>query len=174
MPAPHSDTLSLAPQGWLLLPQCACASSCARHDGAMSGGAWVLVHVAVAINAAAVSASLVSPPLPPLPVYPGKSWARVAPSSVGLNATKLDAFRAFLGPESHGVVVRYGKLAYSWGKYTERHVAAAMARTWMPRCDGAIILSDVTDEDIPSVKVRSLLVRRKRGSPPRVSGCVGV
>ena len=31
-----------------------------------------------------------------------------------------------------------------------------MARTWMPRCDGAIILSDIDDERIPSIKVRQV------------------
>ena len=51
---------------------------------------------------------------------------------MGLNATKLDEFRAFLGPESHGVVVRHGKLAYSWGEYTQRHdVASAVKPTFV-------------------------------------------
>eukprot|EP01052_Picozoa_sp_SAG31_P030845 SAG31_NODE_3204_length_4559_cov_1.961211_1_plen_162_part_00 len=39
---------------------------------------------------------------PPPPVFPGRAWARAAPAALGLNATKLDAFRDFLGRESHG------------------------------------------------------------------------
>jgi hypothetical protein len=50
---------------------------------------------------------------------------------VGLNESKLEAFRAFIGPDSHGVVVRYGRIAYSWGVYTERHdVASAVKPTF--------------------------------------------
>ena len=71
------------------------------------------------------------PPAPPTPVFPGRSWARAAPAEVGLNESKLEAFRAFIGPDSHGVVVRYGRIAYSWGAYTERHdVASAVKPTF--------------------------------------------
>ena len=47
-------------------------------------------------------------------------------------------------------------ISYTFGHYHERHGAAAMARTWMARCDGAVILSDVNDDQIPSVRVPHL------------------
>ena len=72
------------------------------------------------------------PPPPPPPVFPGQAWTRVTPAAVGLSEAKLDVFRAFLGPESHGAVVRYGRIAYSWGAYTERHdVASAVKPTFV-------------------------------------------
>ena len=97
----------------------------------MPGVARHRLHIAVAVLTTVVAARAAAPPAPPTPVFPGRSWARAAPSAVGLNETKLDAFRAFLGPESHGVVVRYGRLAYSWGAFTERHdVASAVKPTF--------------------------------------------
>jgi beta-galactosidase len=92
--------------------------------------------------AAAASSSAGTPPVrsaspaaarvpPPASIFPGRSWARVAPADVGLNESKLEAFRSFIGPDSHGVVVRYGRIAYSWGAYTERHdVASAVKPTF--------------------------------------------
>ena len=63
---------------------------------------------------------------PPPPVFPGKSWARAAPASVGLDAAALERFSDFLGAQSHGVVVRYGRLVHSWGAYDQpRDVASA-------------------------------------------------
>ena len=71
----------------------------------MMTGKSLLIAVALVLPAALppTAAAAVYSPAPP-PVFPGRSWARVAPADVGLNETKLDAFRDFLGPESHGVV----------------------------------------------------------------------
>jgi CubicO group peptidase (beta-lactamase class C family) len=51
---------------------------------------------------------------------------------VGLDAAKLGHFRDFLGPQSHGVVVRYGRLVYSWGEFDKPHdVASAVKPTFV-------------------------------------------
>ena len=43
--------------------------------------------------------------------------------------------------------------SHTTGPYHEHHTAAAQVRTWLPRCNGAVVLSDVDDTHVPSVKV---------------------
>jgi len=55
---------------------------------------------------------------PPTPVFPGTNWASKTPAAVGLDSTKLDAFKAYVG--GRGMVVRYGYKAYAWGDIAAR------------------------------------------------------
>jgi hypothetical protein len=47
-------------------------------------------------------------------------------------------------------------ISYTTGAYHEHHPAASLARTWMPFCAGALILSDTDDEEVPSTRVPHL------------------
>lgn len=56
--------------------------------------------------------------IPPTPVFPGTYWASKTPAALGLDSTKLAAFKAYVG--GRGMVVRYGYKAYAWGDIAAR------------------------------------------------------
>ncbi len=58
-------------------------------------------------------------------VFPGAQWERRAPSELGLDEARLDAFREIVG--GCGCIVRRGYLVYSWADYDRPHdVASAL------------------------------------------------
>jgi len=46
-------------------------------------------------------------------VWPGNSWETKTPSTLGLNASKIDAVASAIG--GHGAIFRYGYVAKTWG-----------------------------------------------------------
>jgi len=62
------------------------------------------------------------------PVYPGKTWATRAPTELGMDAAKLDAFRDLVG--GRGCVVRYGYMSYTWGDVSKRADVASACKPW--------------------------------------------
>lgn len=78
-------------------------------------------------------------------VFPGKHWQLKSPRSVGLDATKLERFRQFVG--GRGCVVRYGFLAYSWGDISRRDDIASACKPFYSH----FLLKAVEDGKISSV-----------------------
>ncbi len=62
-------------------------------------------------------------------VFPGKAWERASPSEVGLDGHKLAALAELV--KGNGVVVRHGKLAYTWGDPTKSQDIASAAKPFI-------------------------------------------
>lgn len=62
------------------------------------------------------------------PIYPGSTWENKTPVEVGMDASKLNAFSAFV--EGRGCVVRYGYLVYTWGDASKRADVASACKPW--------------------------------------------
>ena len=83
-------------------------------------------------------------------VVPGAHWDRVAPESVGLNASLLDRFVGALdsyGKGSSGVVVRYGKLAYTWNGWDQTTEQASAVKPIF----ASLLVQALTAGTVPSV-----------------------
>jgi hypothetical protein len=61
-------------------------------------------------------------------VFPGAEWATKAPAEVGLDRSRLEAFREAVG--GRGCVVRHGVMAFSWGDPVRRADVASACKPW--------------------------------------------
>ncbi len=59
-------------------------------------------------------------------VFPAERWQTRAPSQVGLDPMRLEAFRRFVG--GRGCIVRHGYLVYQWGDIARRADVASAAK----------------------------------------------
>ncbi|HOA74593.1 MAG TPA: DUF1593 domain-containing protein [Phycisphaerae bacterium] len=59
-------------------------------------------------------------------VFPQKTWSFMTPAEAGLDASKLDAFRDYVG--GRGCVVRYGRMVYTWGEQNIRQDVASACK----------------------------------------------
>lgn len=62
----------------------------------------------------------------PAPTFPGVSWTFAEPAELGLDPSALAAFRAFVG--GRGAVVRYGRMAHTWGDQARRADVASASK----------------------------------------------
>jgi hypothetical protein len=78
-------------------------------------------------------------------VYPGSAWEMRVPEAVGMDRTKLDALRDFVG--GRGCVVRYGYMVYSWGDPTLRGNVYSACKPWFSH----FLFKAVEEGKIPSL-----------------------
>ena len=64
-----------------------------------------------------------SPSRSQTPTFPKADWEQKTPQELGLDSTKLDQVRDYLG--GRGFVVRFGYMAYSWGDTSRRQDIAS-------------------------------------------------
>jgi CubicO group peptidase (beta-lactamase class C family) len=63
------------------------------------------------------------------PAFPGTHWETCTTEQAGLDVSKLDAIRDFMG--GRGCIVRHGKIAYFWGDIEKREDVASAFKPLM-------------------------------------------
>jgi hypothetical protein len=82
---------------------------------------------------------------------PGETWTEKPPAEVGMDAAKLDAFRAAVG--GRGFVSRHGYQVYAWGDYTTRGDIASAAKPFYSH----FLFKAVEERKLPNVDVKAAL-----------------
>jgi CubicO group peptidase (beta-lactamase class C family) len=90
--------------------------------------------------------------------YPGATWPSATPESVGLRLAKLlEAQNYALRWGGAGCVIRHGKLAYTWGSFTERYPIHSATKSWgsvvlgWALDDGKVALGDRVQKHLPNL-----------------------
>jgi hypothetical protein len=96
---------------------------CSCAGGSSRGAFWLGVPaVAFVIGVGLLSSGCT------VQVFPGAAWQFKRPAEVGLDPTRLDVFRNYLG--GRGCVARYGYMAYTWGDQSLRQDIASACKPW--------------------------------------------
>jgi len=77
-----------------------------------------------------VAAAMLARPSPVMCqwVFPGATWQAKTVEEMGMDRSKLDAFKTKCGTASSGVVVKDGYLVYTWNNYTTNHNWASASK----------------------------------------------